>query len=92
MGKALLSNTGHTEGPTQPLLLNDRQENSMSSSVCGRRLHGFLQICFSLLISAYRFPRCPAVKEPQETLPKRAAPALQHPMSLSSPKVHTYLP
>lgn len=64
MGKALLSKAGHAEGPTQPLLLKQPQENSMSSSVWGGRLHCFLQICFSLLISVYCFPRCPAAPCP----------------------------
>lgn len=48
MGKALLSKTGHAEGPTQPLLLKEHQGNSTSSSIWGGRLHCFLQICFSL--------------------------------------------
>lgn len=62
------SEAGHMVGCTQPLLLKQHlallQENPKSSSVWGGKLHCFLQTRFSLLISAYRFPRCPAAPCP----------------------------
>lgn len=96
------SEAEHTVGPTQPSLLKQHlvllQENPKCSSVCGGKLHSFLQTCFSTLSQLITFPDAlqlcvlGAVKAPQKTLPKQAAPALQHPTTLSPPKAPTHLP